>query len=76
MKGICLHVKLQDFRTNMCLYSLYRNILTSVKETLDFEKGISILDVGCGAGSWIMVYFAINLVSSLWMADIDTPFRT
>ncbi|KAF1800584.1 S-adenosyl-L-methionine-dependent methyltransferase [Mucor lusitanicus] len=30
------------------------NILTSVKETLDFEKGVSVLDVGCGAGSWIM----------------------
>jgi cyclopropane fatty-acyl-phospholipid synthase-like methyltransferase len=29
--------------------------LKSIEEKLDFEKGISILDVGCGAGQWIMV---------------------
>lgn len=22
---------------------------------MDFEKGIAVLDVGCGSGSWIMV---------------------
>jgi ribosomal protein L11 methylase PrmA len=26
-----------------------------VKETLDLEKGVNILDVGCGSGVWIMV---------------------
>lgn len=57
MKGICLHVKpREECQANMC-FIFYRNILTSVKETLDFEKGVSVLDVGCGAGSWIMVYF-------------------
>ncbi|KAG1448640.1 hypothetical protein G6F46_011186 [Rhizopus delemar] len=30
------------------------NILRSVRENLDFEKGISVLDVGCGSGAWIM----------------------
>ncbi|KAG0782211.1 hypothetical protein G6F62_006769 [Rhizopus arrhizus] len=30
------------------------NILRSVSENLDFEKGISVLDVGCGSGAWIM----------------------
>ncbi|EIE79696.1 hypothetical protein RO3G_04401 [Rhizopus delemar RA 99-880] len=31
------------------------NILRSVRENLDFEKGISVLDVGCGSGAWIML---------------------
>ncbi|RCH87832.1 hypothetical protein CU097_003627 [Rhizopus azygosporus] len=30
------------------------NVLSSVKNTLDFEKGITILDVGCGSGAWVM----------------------
>ncbi|KAG0848275.1 hypothetical protein G6F17_011791 [Rhizopus arrhizus] len=30
------------------------NISRSVREALDFEKGISVLDVGCGSGVWIM----------------------
>ncbi|KAG1047860.1 hypothetical protein G6F43_009718 [Rhizopus delemar] len=30
------------------------NISSSVRQTLDFEKGISVLDVGCGSGVWIM----------------------
>ncbi|KAG1152477.1 hypothetical protein G6F37_004191 [Rhizopus arrhizus] len=30
------------------------NICRSVREALDFEKGISVLDVGCGSGVWIM----------------------
>ncbi|KAI9279882.1 S-adenosyl-L-methionine-dependent methyltransferase [Sporodiniella umbellata] len=29
------------------------NISSSAKETLDFEGGISILDVGCGSGVWM-----------------------
>lgn len=33
----------------------YRNILKSVENSLDFEKGIAILDLGCGPGSWILV---------------------
>jgi ribosomal protein L11 methylase PrmA len=32
-----------------------RNVLSSVKEVLDFEKGVTILDVGCGSGVWVMV---------------------
>ncbi|KAG2193981.1 hypothetical protein INT47_000769 [Mucor saturninus] len=31
-----------------------RNILKSVEKSLDFEKGIAILDLGCGPGSWIL----------------------
>ncbi|KAG1042410.1 hypothetical protein G6F43_011913 [Rhizopus delemar] len=31
-----------------------RNLLNSVKKNMDFEKGIAVLDVGCGSGSWIM----------------------
>ncbi|KAG1226582.1 hypothetical protein G6F67_008918 [Rhizopus microsporus] len=30
------------------------NVLPSVTDTLDFQKGINILDVGCGSGVWIM----------------------
>ncbi|CAO3692914.1 unnamed protein product [Rhizopus stolonifer] len=30
------------------------NLLSSVKKELDFETGISILDIGCGSGVWIM----------------------
>ncbi|KAI8090927.1 S-adenosyl-L-methionine-dependent methyltransferase [Gilbertella persicaria] len=30
------------------------NMLTSVAEKLDFTKNLSILDVGCGSGSWLM----------------------
>ncbi|KAG1460573.1 hypothetical protein G6F46_003737 [Rhizopus delemar] len=30
------------------------NVLVSVRQNLDFEKGISVLDVGCGSGVWIM----------------------
>ncbi|KAI9250738.1 S-adenosyl-L-methionine-dependent methyltransferase [Sporodiniella umbellata] len=29
------------------------NISSSVSETLDFKRGISILDVGCGSGAWL-----------------------
>lgn len=32
-----------------------RNFLKSVEKTLNFNKDISILDVGCGSGIWIMV---------------------
>ena len=32
-----------------------RNILKDVCEKLDFKKGISVLDVGCGSGAWILV---------------------
>ncbi|KAG0748550.1 hypothetical protein G6F57_004126 [Rhizopus arrhizus] len=31
-----------------------RNILKDVCEKLDFKKGISVLDVGCGSGAWIL----------------------
>ncbi|KAG1043129.1 hypothetical protein G6F43_011733 [Rhizopus delemar] len=31
------------------------NVLNSIRDTLDFEKGISILDVGCGSGIWDMI---------------------
>ncbi|CEI90913.1 hypothetical protein RMCBS344292_05222 [Rhizopus microsporus] len=35
--------------------SLYGgNVLPSVTKALDFEKGITVLDVGCGSGVWIM----------------------
>ncbi|PHZ11524.1 S-adenosyl-L-methionine-dependent methyltransferase, partial [Rhizopus microsporus ATCC 52813] len=30
------------------------NVLPSVTSALDFQKGINILDVGCGSGVWIM----------------------
>ncbi|ORE11545.1 S-adenosyl-L-methionine-dependent methyltransferase [Rhizopus microsporus var. microsporus] len=30
------------------------NVLPSIRKTLDFQKGISILDVGCSSGVWIM----------------------
>ncbi|ORE02889.1 S-adenosyl-L-methionine-dependent methyltransferase [Rhizopus microsporus var. microsporus] len=30
------------------------NVLSGVINTLDFEKGITILDMGCGSGAWIM----------------------
>ncbi|KAG1425587.1 hypothetical protein G6F58_001853 [Rhizopus delemar] len=30
------------------------NLSCSVQRNLDFEKGISVLDVGCGPGAWIM----------------------
>ncbi|CEI88609.1 hypothetical protein RMCBS344292_02992 [Rhizopus microsporus] len=30
------------------------NMLPSVTDVLDFQKGINILDVGCGSGVWIM----------------------
>ncbi|KAI9257906.1 S-adenosyl-L-methionine-dependent methyltransferase [Sporodiniella umbellata] len=29
------------------------NTSTSVKKALDFEKGINILDIGCGPGAWL-----------------------
>lgn len=32
-----------------------RNFLKSIEEALDFNKDISILDVGCGSGIWIVV---------------------
>ncbi|CEG65579.1 hypothetical protein RMATCC62417_02335 [Rhizopus microsporus] len=31
------------------------NVLPRVSEVLDFEKGATILDVGCGSGVWVMV---------------------
>ncbi|CAO3698405.1 unnamed protein product [Rhizopus microsporus] len=31
-----------------------RNVMPSVTETLDLEGGITILDVGCSSGAWIM----------------------
>lgn len=31
------------------------NILSSVRNILDFNKGVSILDIGCGSGVWMMV---------------------
>jgi cyclopropane fatty-acyl-phospholipid synthase-like methyltransferase len=30
-------------------------VLSSIRQSLDFKKGISILDVGCSSGIWIMV---------------------
>ncbi|KAI9246597.1 S-adenosyl-L-methionine-dependent methyltransferase [Sporodiniella umbellata] len=30
------------------------NILSSVRESFDFNRGISVLDVGCGCGVWMM----------------------
>lgn len=39
----------------MLTYSLLRNVLPSVTKALDFQKGITILDVGCGSGVWVMV---------------------
>ncbi|EIE87400.1 hypothetical protein RO3G_12111 [Rhizopus delemar RA 99-880] len=30
------------------------NVLSSITEALDFDRGISILDIGCGSGTWIM----------------------
>ncbi|CAO3694491.1 unnamed protein product [Rhizopus stolonifer] len=30
------------------------NLLPSVEETLDFQSGVSVLDVGCGSGIWVM----------------------
>ncbi|KAI9272504.1 S-adenosyl-L-methionine-dependent methyltransferase [Sporodiniella umbellata] len=32
---------------------LKENISSSVKETLDFKRGISVLDIGCGSGAWM-----------------------
>ncbi|KAG1049523.1 hypothetical protein G6F43_008153 [Rhizopus delemar] len=44
-------LKVQHF----AIKELYEgNVLSSVRNTLDFEKGLSVLDVGCGAGAWIM----------------------
>ncbi|KAG1449366.1 hypothetical protein G6F56_008661 [Rhizopus delemar] len=40
---------------HFALKELYEgNLLSSVEESLDFKKGVSILDVGCGSGIWIM----------------------
>ncbi|CAO3686066.1 unnamed protein product [Rhizopus stolonifer] len=40
---------------HLALKELYDgNVLSSIRNSLDFEKGISILDVGCGSGIWIM----------------------
>jgi cyclopropane fatty-acyl-phospholipid synthase-like methyltransferase len=30
-------------------------VLSSIAEALDFDLGISILDIGCGSDAWIMV---------------------
>ncbi|KAG1027332.1 hypothetical protein G6F26_003520 [Rhizopus arrhizus] len=30
------------------------NVLSSIRQSLDFKKGVSILDVGCSSGVWIM----------------------
>ncbi|CAO3686224.1 unnamed protein product [Rhizopus stolonifer] len=30
------------------------NMLASVRESLNFEKGVSVLDIGCGSGVWSM----------------------
>ncbi|KAG1438530.1 hypothetical protein G6F56_012614 [Rhizopus delemar] len=30
------------------------NVLSSVAKTLDLEKGVSTIDIGCGSGIWIM----------------------
>ncbi|KAI9257907.1 S-adenosyl-L-methionine-dependent methyltransferase [Sporodiniella umbellata] len=39
---------------HFCFKELFKgNISSSVKETLDFENGISILDIGCGSGAWL-----------------------
>lgn len=42
--------------------SFYRNVLSSVTEMLDFNRGIDILDVGCGPGAWIIVNTARVIV--------------
>ncbi|CAO3689195.1 unnamed protein product [Rhizopus stolonifer] len=40
---------------HLALKELYEgNVLPSIKESLDFEKGICVLDVGCGSAVWIM----------------------
>ncbi|CEJ03906.1 hypothetical protein RMCBS344292_17879 [Rhizopus microsporus] len=40
---------------HFAIKSLYgRNVMSSVIETLDLEGGITILDVGCSSGAWIM----------------------
>ncbi|CAO3699569.1 unnamed protein product [Rhizopus stolonifer] len=40
---------------HFALKELYEsNLLSSVEESLDFKKGVSVLDVGCGSGIWIM----------------------
>jgi hypothetical protein len=35
-------------------------VLSSVTKALDFEKGIAVLDVGCGSGVWVMVRGSLN----------------
>jgi ubiquinone/menaquinone biosynthesis C-methylase UbiE len=57
MKGNSIHPTIEKY-ANISVFC--RNVIKSVKESLDFEKGISILDVGCGAGSWIMVYYNLS----------------
>lgn len=37
------------------MMSVYRNVLNRVRKALDFEKGVSVLDIGCGSGIWIKV---------------------
>jgi ubiquinone/menaquinone biosynthesis C-methylase UbiE len=32
-----------------------RKLLSNVYRALDFEKGASVLDLGCGPGVWIML---------------------
>lgn len=38
----------------MCVV-VCRNVLPKVKTRLNFEQGISVLDVGCGSGAWMTV---------------------
>ncbi|CEG66993.1 hypothetical protein RMATCC62417_03479 [Rhizopus microsporus] len=37
------------------------NVLPSIIQNLDFEKGVTILDVGCGSGVWMMVRLKLML---------------
>ncbi|KAL4213025.1 hypothetical protein CU097_003554 [Rhizopus azygosporus] len=40
---------------HFAIKNLYEgNVLPSITEALDFEKGINILDAGCGSAAWIM----------------------
>ncbi|KAI9281576.1 S-adenosyl-L-methionine-dependent methyltransferase [Sporodiniella umbellata] len=50
------------------------NITSSVKDILDFQKGISILDIGCGSGVWMADMSSEYPNCTYYGCDIiDTP---
>jgi cyclopropane fatty-acyl-phospholipid synthase-like methyltransferase len=50
-------------------------LLPSVEKALDFNSGISILDIGCGSGIWVMVnktfFFSIGISPKMYNIGYD-----